>query len=342
MKKLNFIIKSLAFKAGLCFILAAIFLVVNPHFSIAYEKEINSLSKVMAEKIVTSGKNRVAVVDFTDLQGNVTELGRFIAEEFSVALAGAGKGFKVIDRVHLKSIIKEHKLSATGLIDPTTARQLGKIAGVEALVTGTITPFGESVRLAVKILDTATAEVIDANKGNIPKTEAIKELLAKGIEVGTYSTAPGRPSNRKAKNDIKLKKAEARNFTFELKECKISGRSITCKLLVTSNGQDRNLQVCGYSEQAAFWGDLCFKSPTMIFDNFGNRYTAQTLRLANDYGESKVSNFLVSGVPTRLLLTFGNTDPKANVVKLLHISCKYSKRKKSNFTVQFRNIPISK
>lgn len=43
----------------------------------------------------------------------MTELGRFIAEEFSVVLASAGKGFIVVDRTHLKKILVEHKLSST-------------------------------------------------------------------------------------------------------------------------------------------------------------------------------------------------------------------------------------
>ncbi len=56
-----------------------------------YEQEIEQLSSQIAEKIAGKGKKTVAVVDFTDLEGNVTQLDRFIAEEFSVALAGAGK-----------------------------------------------------------------------------------------------------------------------------------------------------------------------------------------------------------------------------------------------------------
>jgi hypothetical protein len=70
-------------------------------------------------------------------------------------------------------------------MDPQTARKLGQIAGVDALVTGTITPFGDSIRLSVKILDTATARVIGASSGDIAKTKAIEELLARGIETGT-------------------------------------------------------------------------------------------------------------------------------------------------------------
>ena len=153
----------------------------NCPFSFAYEEEIKDISANMAKKIADAGKKTIAVADFTDLQGNVTELGRFLARSF-LALAGAGTGFEVVDRIHLKSIIMEHKLSATGMIDPTTARKLGKIAGVQALITGTVTPFGDNVRITVKILDTETAKIIGASTANIAKTKAIDELLARGIE----------------------------------------------------------------------------------------------------------------------------------------------------------------
>ena len=164
-------------------IIAVIFFLSNSNFLMAYEKEIRNISSTLTENIAKAGKKMIAVVDFTDLQGNVTELGRFLAEEFSVAFAGVSKGFEVVDRTHLKTILAEHKLSTTGIIDPQTARRLGQIVGVDALITGTITPFGDSVRLSVKILDTTTARVIGASSGDIAKTKAIEELLARGIEV---------------------------------------------------------------------------------------------------------------------------------------------------------------
>ena len=176
-------------------IVMLIFFLSSSNFSMAYEREIKSISSALAENIAREGKKMIAVVDFTDLQGNVTELGRFLAEEFSVAFAGAGKGFEVVDRTHLKSILAEHKLSTTGLIDPQTARKLGQIAGVDALITGTITPFGDSIRLSVKVLDTATAKVISASSGDIAKTKAIEELLARGIETSpAIRQEPASPS----------------------------------------------------------------------------------------------------------------------------------------------------
>src|SRR5438046_1195241 len=84
----------------------------------AFAQDMKPLSSYLAERIAASNRKTVAVVDFTDLQGNVTELGRFLAEELSVALAGNARTFEVIDRTHLKSILQENKLAATGLIDP--------------------------------------------------------------------------------------------------------------------------------------------------------------------------------------------------------------------------------
>ena len=169
-------------KAFPVYLFLALVALLHCPFSFAYEEEIKDISASMARDIADAGKKTIAVADFTDLQGNVTELGRFLAEEFSVALAGAGTRFEVVDRIHLKSIIREHNLSATGMIDPKTARKLGKIAGVQALITGTVTPFGDNVRVTVKILDTETAKIIGASTANIAKTKAIEELLARGIE----------------------------------------------------------------------------------------------------------------------------------------------------------------
>jgi curli biogenesis system outer membrane secretion channel CsgG len=141
-------------------------------------QELKQVSPTLAAKIAESGRKRVAVVDFTDLQGNVTELGRYLAEELSGALVNDARGFHVMDRAHLKAILQEHKLSSTGLINPQTARQLGQFAGVDTLVTGTITSaFGDSVRMMVKALDVSTAEIIAQSSADIPKTDAIKSLL---------------------------------------------------------------------------------------------------------------------------------------------------------------------
>jgi TolB-like protein len=147
----------------------------------AYEREIKALASTLATSISNHGKKVIAVVDFTDLQGNANELGRFVAEELSGDLIGTAKRFDVVDRAHLKSIIAEHKLSMSGLVDPATIKKLGKIAGADALVTGSLTPFGDTIRISCKAIDTTTAKVIGVAKGDIAKTAALANLLKSGI-----------------------------------------------------------------------------------------------------------------------------------------------------------------
>jgi TolB-like protein len=156
-------------------------------------QDMRPISASLAARLDATGRKAVAVIDFTDLQGNVTELGRFLAEELSVALVSDAKSFAVVDRTHLKALLRENKLASTGLIDPQTARQLGKIAGVDVLLTGTLTAFGDSVRLAVKALDTETARILGAATAEIAKTKVIEELLGKGVgeALGAPSSAAG-------------------------------------------------------------------------------------------------------------------------------------------------------
>ena len=140
-----------------------------------------ALTSSLSEIVRDSGKKTVAVVDFTDLQGCVTELGRYMAEDVSVALVNNAKGIEVIDRTNLRVLMQEHKLASTGIIDPATARKLGQVAGVDALVTGTITPIGDSVHVSAKVLDTVSAKMLGGTTVDLPKTAPVQELIAKGV-----------------------------------------------------------------------------------------------------------------------------------------------------------------
>lgn len=268
MTNLAQIIRKPGFKAVPCCILVAIFLLATAHFSKAYEREINTLSISIAEKIAKSGKKTIAVVDFTDLQGNITELGRFLAEELSSELVSAGKAFEVVDRMHLRTILSEHKLSLTGLMDPKTVKKLGQISGVDAILIGTVTPFGESIRLSVKVLATDTAKIIGSSRGNIPKTQAIEELLAREIETGvmivsrpaTSSPSIKRPSLRKG-NAV-----DVGNFLVEVESLKVTSKGDLMVALAYINQTKEGLEVTlGYPPN-----DKAFAT-----DDAGNEYTLQ-------------------------------------------------------------------
>lgn len=130
---------------------------------LGYEEEVRSEAELIAFRVDETKIGVVAVTNFTNLEGDVTELGRFLAEEFSIALAEFATEFKVVDRTHLKTLLDEYQLNSTGLIDPETALKLGKFAGVNALVTGTISSFDGGIRMEIKVLELETATIVTSS-----------------------------------------------------------------------------------------------------------------------------------------------------------------------------------
>lgn len=221
-------------RLGIVCLIAAL-LIPNTAQSQSKGQEISDVAHRLSSTITKSGKKTVAVVDFTDLQGTVTEFGRFLAEEFSVALAEDQNGFKVIDRTNLKTILQEHKLASSGIIDPQTARKLGEITGVQALVTGTVTPFGDTLRISVKVLDSETAEIISGVSADMPRSKAIDELLARGVAAGNETTPTGKPLGQEVLTPIAQ---EHDGLSISIQRCARTAAVIKCFGIV-SNQKDK-------------------------------------------------------------------------------------------------------
>lgn len=231
----------------------------------AYETAIGNISSSLSKSISKSGKKSVAVVDFTDLQGNTNELGRFISEEISVDLINKAQGFDVIDRNHLKSVLTEHKFTMSGLVDPKTIKKLGQIIGADAIVTGSITPFGDTIRVTCKVIATDTARIIGSAKGDIAKTKAIDDLMNKGIgdtkDDPTKSTVSNKPLKKKDNSKYTV---TGDDYVIELISVKLEERQYSNVLnfyfKITNNGRTRRFDFpYGYSGE-----------DSVVLDNFGN------------------------------------------------------------------------
>ncbi len=104
------------------------------------------LSCVMVLMFLTTAwaKDHVAIMDFENKsQHGGWRLGQGASDILTTELVKAGK-FDVMERDRLAAIIKEQNLGASGRIDPSTAARIGKIIGVEYIITGAITEYGQS------------------------------------------------------------------------------------------------------------------------------------------------------------------------------------------------------
>lgn len=90
-------------------------------------------------------KKKVAVMGFDDgtldhWWGDTWKVGDGIADMFVTSLVKMGR-FSVIERQQLEKVMKEQSLGLSGMIDPKQAKEVGKLAGVDYLITGKVTVF---------------------------------------------------------------------------------------------------------------------------------------------------------------------------------------------------------
>jgi curli biogenesis system outer membrane secretion channel CsgG len=95
-------------------------------------------------------KRRVAVLDFdyatvhqwvVDLFGSDQDIGKGIADMLVTNLVRNGT-YSVIERKQLDRVLQEQNFQQSGRADPSSAVQLAKILGVDAIIIGSITQFG--------------------------------------------------------------------------------------------------------------------------------------------------------------------------------------------------------
>lgn len=129
-------------------------------------------------------KVRVAVLNFENNSqwhwwGD--NLGKAAADELVTNLVNSGK-FTVIERAQLDAVLAEQRLGASGAVTAATAANIGKILGVQLILTGSITQFSVERRsvgfrgiggsfanaeskLDVRLINTETAEIMAVAEG---------------------------------------------------------------------------------------------------------------------------------------------------------------------------------
>src|SRR3954449_8668746 len=89
-------------------------------------------------------KPRIAVLEFKNKADNQWWYhgGAEAAQDvFVTELVKSGK-FRVVEREQLEALMKEKNLSLSGDVDPKTAVRIGKLLGVNYLLTGSVTEYG--------------------------------------------------------------------------------------------------------------------------------------------------------------------------------------------------------
>lgn len=138
--------------------------------------QLSNLTQQIINSLTETRKSKIAVIEFSDIKGNVTDFGRYVSEELITRLF-LTKKFEVIERQLLNKVMEEHKLTTTGLIDENSAKQLGKILGVDAIASGSITDLGESLKINARLISTETGQIFSVAAVEVVKDKKVEKLL---------------------------------------------------------------------------------------------------------------------------------------------------------------------
>lgn len=129
------------------------------------------------------------VVEFT-VRGDLDEqAGAILADLMMSAIANSNR-FTLKDRLPLSAaakIAKSQELGSTGLIDPKTAAELGRVYGVDAVVTGGVSKLGDLITVTARLIDTKTASLLGSGQIQEKNIDAIQIKVA---ELATMIMTP--------------------------------------------------------------------------------------------------------------------------------------------------------
>ena len=166
-------------------------------------------------QIVSKGpKKRVGIVDFINkTRYGRGRLGSSASDILTTELFKTG-AFIVVERAQLEKVLGEQALGQSGVINPATAAQAGKILGLNAIVTGSISQFGvktegkdyavykQKVQKAectvdVRVVDTTTGQILFADSGSGIFEKKMSQVLGLG-QRGGYDETMGQNALRAA------------------------------------------------------------------------------------------------------------------------------------------------
>src|SRR5208337_302160 len=266
--------------------------------AVPLSQAIADLADRLAKDVPEDRPMTVAVTDFPESIRNQTcGLGRFVAERLTTLLS-QHRQCRLIERHRLDQVLQELKFSMSELVDPAKARRLGQMLGVQGLVVGTVTDLGTTFDIDARIIDIQTDVSLPGTSASVVKDDTVRSLSADCISGGMPSVGPSSPGpasaqllRPKSRPQASVARVVVRDFVFEAKSCKMRETTVTCNVVITNLGDDRELDADGYN--------VGWHRPVRMIDDSGNEYRAQKLRLgssANNEGV-EVSSLLVAGVP---------------------------------------------
>jgi TolB-like protein len=144
----------------------------------SYEERLKQLAEGVTEGATKAKKGRLAFLDFTDLKGQPTLVGQFLAEELGTQIMVAGE-LTVVDRTLTYSTLKKLRVDHIDPPHAKTVRRAAKAIRADLFVGGLYIETPEGLQVTVKLISPATAQPVGAARTVLPTSGPLSALLKK-------------------------------------------------------------------------------------------------------------------------------------------------------------------
>lgn len=148
----------------------------GPTQEVGLQGKIELLAQELAADVRVRRKLTVAVTDLTDIWGRKSKLGSYVADKLAGSLRNTGR-FYIVERRLLDKLWEEQRLGLIGVLDPSSAPDVGKLFGADAILVGTVTDLGTSVDVNVRLIDAERGTVLAAADVQLRKDMKLRRLL---------------------------------------------------------------------------------------------------------------------------------------------------------------------
>lgn len=281
----------------------------------------DDLANQIASSLKSGGKNKIAVLGFTDLSSRSIPLGRLISDELTNKLFAKGEGkFQIVERSRIEEVFNEQKLGLSGVLEEKRVQMAGQIAGVDALLTGTIATFEHQLRINARLIGVPSAKLFSIASAYMDRSGVTDDLLRPD------PSSPQGKGSVKKQNVGPIARKEFKDISVELLECTHTAGLITCKLILTNNGDDSSITIGHNSHE-----DIIY-----IYDQRGYIFRASEVKIGDKRGDTwGVDKLLITGIPMSLQIFFEEIPPAVESIKILSI-------RTSIGNIEFRDVPLTK
>lgn len=252
-------------------------------------KKASKIVGKLTKDLQRSQKIKVAVVGFAQKDGRESDLEKYFSEKFTQELVST-RGFVVIARKELPQVIQELRKQKSWMIDPGTAKEIGKIKGVDAIIIGVLTYLLYETDITTKVIDTEDGTILAHVSDSMIRMDRILmgiSIILLALISGIYLMRRYWPIDCKLCG-IKVRRKD----TFTCRTCGISG---ICRHYC----YDSNYRQCIECTSKQLPSGIVAEPETNRLAGLYNPGSPLRIRIWSEYGERPARTRDIAVVPQK-------------------------------------------